>query len=285
MSGLQGHLALTAACNAEGGTILRKQSFSAPVHISKPHRDKGWLVVNLASPSPGLLAGDCVEYDVRVEQGARLLLTSPSASRIHAMSEGSATLRQQFRVQAGGLLSIWPEYLIPQAGSRYFQKTQIELECGAGLLWSESIAPGRVAYGESFAFDELAIATDIRIGGRLLLRERFRLGRNAPSVAALRQQFAHAYSASLVCVSGFATACEQAIERIARMPVPDGTWLGVSSLSPSGCIVKVVAVDSPTLRTVTAEVRSVMEAAIGADSPSLRRVTGEPSSGARGDAC
>src|SRR5688572_10994353 len=98
---MDGHLNLLAGCDADGRTVLQRQSFAAPIHISKPHHDAVWLVVNLASPTPGLFAGDRVDVRVRVDPGARLLLTAPSANRVHTMAQGHAELVQDFHVSAG----------------------------------------------------------------------------------------------------------------------------------------------------------------------------------------
>jgi urease accessory protein len=189
---LHGHLDLLAASDGEGRPVLQRQSFSAPFHISKPHDDAGWLVVNLASPTPGLLSGDRVQVHVEVAAGAHLLLTTPSASRLHTMAGGHAELAQEFTVVSGACLDFFPEYLIPQRGTRYRQRTRISVERGGTLLWCESIAPGRTASGEIFAYDELRFATDIFVGGTHALRERFRLVPGERALNALRARFSTA---------------------------------------------------------------------------------------------
>ena len=267
MSGLHGHLDLLAGTDEAGHTVLRRQSFAAPVHISKPHRDEGWLVVNMASPSPGLLAGDRVNVKVEVESGARLLLTAPSANRIHTMTEGFAEVSQRFTVNAGGSLDVWPEYLIPQKDSAYRQKTRIEVEQGGTLLWTESIAPGRTAHGEVFAFRDLRIATDITHGARLLVRERYQLGNAHPAIAALRRVFPEGYYASIICIAPGLDALDFAVS--------DSAWVGVTRLSAGAFAVKVLAPDSPTLRSTVAIMRARLQRAAAIVSPSLRRVTGE----------
>ena len=276
MSGLHGHLDLLAGTDEAGHTVLRRQSFAAPVHISKPHRDEGWLVVNMASPSPGLLAGDRVNVDVEVKSGARLLLTAPSANRIHTMAEGFAEVSQRFTVNAGGSLDVWPEYLIPQKDSAYRQRTRIEVEQGGTLLWTESIAPGRTAHGEVFEFRDMRIATDIILHGRAIVRERYRIGREHPSLPGLRAIFPQAYYASIVCV---APTMKSACAEFANLGLSldsSQAWLGYSQLATGACVVKVIAADSPMLRTVVATVRTLLQRAVGIASPSLRRVTGEP---------
>lgn len=272
---LHGHLDLLAAADTAGRTVLRRQSFAAPIHISKPHRDAGWLVVNLASPAPGLLAGDRVNVRVDVESGARLMLTAPSANRIHAMPAGHAELTQSFRVASGAALDVWPEYLIPQAGARYRQRTRIEVAPGGSLLWTETIAPGRAAAGEIFAFTELRIATDLHIGSIHALRERYVLTLGDALQRALLRQFATPYYASVLCVSPCLAAANDAVPRIAASCQGDGVLLGVSRLAADAWAVKIVAGSSPDLRQAVAVVRAQLCTALEITSPSLRRVTGE----------
>ena len=186
---LSGHLELVCDLDARGLTRLRHQSFRPPVHLSKPHHDAGVLVVNMINPTAGLLEGDRLRLDVRVETGARLLLTSPSANRVHQMTIGHAEVTGRFQVSAGGSLDWWPELLIPQAGANYRQKITLEVEPGGELFFFESVAPGRTAMKEVFAYRELRWATDLLVGGRLLARERYCLRPDDDAVTALRRQF------------------------------------------------------------------------------------------------
>ncbi len=275
VSGLRGHLDLLVGTDEAGKTVLRRQSFAAPVHISKPHRDEGWLVVNMASPSPGLLSGDRVNVNVEVESGARLLLTAPSANRIHTMAEGFAEVSQRFTVNAGGSLDVCPEYLIPQKDSAYRQKTRIEIQQGGTLLWTESIAPGRTAHGEVFEFRDMRIATDIIWRGRPLLRERYCVGREHPSITALRSRFPAAYYASVVCICPALAGKESLLRDMTIRAFPGESWLGVSCVADGAFVAKILAVNSPALRARIAAVRRSFQVASGITAPGLRRITGE----------
>lgn len=269
-----GHLDLLAARGEDGRTVLRKQSFAAPIHVSKPHHDAGWLVVNLASPTPGLFEGDRVRVDVRVEEGARLLLTAPSANRIHTMKEGQAELGQTFHVAAGACLEVWPEYLIPQAEARYRQQTRITVETGGTLLWTETMAPGRVARGEAFAFRELRFATDIFHGTRPLVRERYEMTRE--NLAAMRAKFPEGYYASIVAVRAQPGAGSFGVEAIHGLHHSASRWVGVTRLSESAVAIKIVAADSPGLREAVGRARTEMQKWLGVEAAALRRVTGAP---------
>lgn len=275
MRGLHGHLELVAATDGNGDTMLAHQSFAAPVHISKPHRDNGWLVVNMASPSPGLLAGDTLNIDVEVRNSARLALTAPSASRIHTMRDGEhAMVSQLYRIESGGALDVCPEYVIPQADATYVQKSRIEVADGGMLMWTESFAPGRTARGEVFAFREMRISTDIMWKGRPLVRERYRLGANHPSVHALRFRFPEAYYASIVCICPEPIDARTTMREMASTLVTEHSWCGFSELAEGVFLARLVAAESPSFRSLLSFVRSRFYGMSGLPVPNPRRVTG-----------
>ena len=268
--GLRGHLQLVCALDEAGRTFLREQSFRAPVHLSKPHRDEDTLVVNIVNPTAGLLAGDRVRYDVAVEAGARVLLTAPSASRAHRIAEGDARVIQEFRVAAGGWLESWPELFIPQGGARYRQQTTVHLEAGGGALLIEMLAPGRTASGEIFAFARLDWETEIFLGETKIARERYTLTPDSPALAAMRAQFAEPYYASCLVVSPDLPADAPCWRRIHELHRTDA-WVGCGALFHGGWAIRVLAEGSIRLRQTVATIRGEIYAALGRRPPALRR--------------
>jgi urease accessory protein len=273
---LTGHLELIATTDDCGEPILAHQSFAPPVHISKPHRDNGWLVVNMASPSPGLLAGDSLDINVQVRNSARLALTSPSASRIHTMREGErATVSQYYHVQCGAALDVCPEYLIPQAGATYVQKSRVEIADGGMLMWTESFAPGRTARGEVFLFREMRISTDIIWKGLPLVRERYRLAPGHPCVHSLRFRFPQAYHAGIVCICPNPIKVQESMLDLTDTLASDDTWFGFSEPKSGVIVARLVAANSPALRSLLNVVRTRLYGITGFPVPNPRRVTGE----------
>lgn len=267
---LSGHLRLICAPDATGQSVLRSQSFAAPVHLSKPHWDGDTLLVNVVNPTAGLFAQDRIEYDIAVEPGAHLLLASPSATRAHTMAQSEACVEQRFAVAAGARLEVWPELFIPQRGSRYRQTTRATVEAGGELLLFEALSPGRTAHGETFAFDRLTWDTDIHHDGKLAVRERYTLRPASPGVTAMRTQFPTAYYASAWLFSPRLTpesACWETLNGLQSATV----WIGSSALAHGGWAVKVLAADSVEIRKTLLALRAAIYAAIGATAPDLRR--------------
>lgn len=268
---LEGHLELLCDLDVRGQTRLARQSFRAPLHLSKPFWVGHTLVLNVVSPTAGLLEGDRVRVEVSVKRGARLVLSTPAATRIHTMRGGGAEVTQTFNVQSGASLEASPEMLIPQRNARYRQRTQIALEKGAELMFFERLAPGRTAAGETFAYDELRWETDLRIDGRLVVRERFRLASGDDSLIALKRQFPAAYYGSGLIVSETAASCVEEIHALHR---PE-CWVGISALgAPGAFALKVVAADSLGLRRTMDAARRIVYAALGRPAVDLRRAGG-----------
>lgn len=262
MSEFFGHLAIRAATRAHGRTVLAAQSFRAPYHLSKPYwdADARTLLVQVVNPTAGILAGDQLESDIAVDEGAALLVTTPSASRVFKMKTGSATCRQRFRVAAGAWLEVMPEPLVPHRGCSYRQTTEIEIAVGGELFVADLLMPGRVAHGEAWEWNTLCLETSVRLGGELILRERFeQTGESLRALAMLAGSGPGACFANEVLI-----AAERATDVEWRAAVSalhaEGLWIGVSALRRGGWSIKIVARDGVLLRKGLREVRKILAA-------------------------
>ncbi len=249
---------------------MRRQSFSAPIHLSKPHLDENVLIVNVVNPTAGLLSGDRVNIKVRVESGAKMLLTAPSASRAHRMSEGRAEVVQELIVEPGASLEILPELFIPQAGTRYLQRTSARVAEGGELLLFETIAPGRVASGESFAYDALEWFTDVSASGEACVRERIHLSPADESLTPLRTLFANAYVANCFIITPRLTPDSPCWPPI-RSLHSSSVWVGTTRLHSTGWCIKLIAESSIALRATLQIIRAQIYASLARPVPSLRR--------------
>src|SRR5437588_9311728 len=137
----------------------------------------GGALVHLHNVSGGVLGGDQLEISVHVGTRAYAQLTSTSATRIYRSQPHlpAATQTAEMVVGEGGLLEYLPDPIIPFAGSRYIQRSRVELASNTGLFWWETLAPGRTARDEIFAYDLLHVDIDISAQGKPLAIERVRL--------------------------------------------------------------------------------------------------------------
>ena len=94
----------------------------------------GGALVHLHNLSGGILGGDLLTLEIEVGADAYAQLTSTSATRLYRCRPAAPMARQTMTVQvhSNGLLEYVPDPLIPFAGARYQQQTQIDLADGAG---------------------------------------------------------------------------------------------------------------------------------------------------------
>ncbi len=237
------------------GTRLAEQWVRPPLHLSKVYADKGWAISQLMSPTAGLLAGDLLEVTASVQAGARTALISPAACRVHTMDSGSATIRQNYKVEAGAVLDLWPAPLILQRGSVLKQETRLEADASATVLLCEVVSPGRAAFGESFAFKEWTSRLRIHRAGKLLAYENFSLSPERGDGADWRAHFPSGSYAGLYYLSP-RPLCDL-VQSIHNMETPDSI-VGASPLREGGLGIKILARDGISLRKTIFSVRNLL---------------------------
>ncbi len=269
---MTGNLRLACAAHPERGTFLAEQSFSPPVHLSKAYWDGAALLIHVVNPTAGYFGGDTLTTHVTVGPGARVLLSSPSASRFHPSHGREARVGQTFLVRAGGSLDVYPEISIPQRDSRSIQNTAIEIDPGGELIYLETLAPGRVASGEAFAFARYAWSTDIRLGGRLVHRERAALTPRDRSLEGLRAVFPVSYYAGLVVISPAAEKWDADFPRaLASAEAGPALKIASSKLNAGGWSIRMLAADSVALRNGIRRAREAIYRRLGRPEPDARR--------------
>ncbi len=269
---LSGNLRLICAAAPGRGTFLAEQSFSAPIHLSKSYWDGDTLLVHLVNPTAGIFGGDSLRTHVEVETGARVLLSSPSAARFHPSRGRESRLEQHFHIRSGGSLDVYPEISIPQRDSRSRQRTVIHLEPGAELIYLETLTPGRVASGESFAFATYSWSTDIFVGDRRILRERASVSPGTASIAGLRALFPASYYASLVVVPANLHAFSSDFSHeVAKLATGSSLVVAASPLNADGWSIRLLAGDSIHFQEGIRTVRALVYRELGRRQPDTRR--------------
>jgi urease accessory protein len=132
--------------------------------------------VTICSPAGGVLQGDRLRTEIRVEPGARLRLDTQSATRIYGMPDAVATTDIVLRLEPGAYLEYVPDPLIPYTAACYRQDSLWEVNESATLVVGEVIAAGREARGERAAYRRVETRVEARRpGGRVLFRDACRL--------------------------------------------------------------------------------------------------------------
>lgn len=270
---MTGHLELELVGGTSGITHIGRQSFHAPMHLSKPYWDGRHLIVQMVNCTAGLLSGDVIDISVQSRAGSSAVLTSPSAQRAFRVRDGGtlATVNQTFSVEAGAWLEVCPEIFIPHKGSRLRQATRIEAATDAEMLFIESLAPGRVGSAESYAFARLEWVAEVYVDGRLQVRERYDLSPEQKNIETLRKVFPDAYYASCYLV----TPCLDRLPDL-RAAMRDSSasdlLMAASVVAPNVAAFRLLAAGSIALRRGIQVVREYCYGALGRRLPDWRKL-------------
>ena len=174
----------------QGRTIIRHSYCEVPFKITRL-LDTGTPEVAhliLMQCTAGLFSGDDLECTICVESGAHVVLTQQSATKIHppGNSQNGRAARQDMRiyVESGASLAFELEPIIPFAGSRYRQRTRIEVEPGGRLVYWEGLMAGRIGKDEAWKFAEYSSEIKFLADHKLCYLERYSLGSAEPPLSA-----------------------------------------------------------------------------------------------------
>lgn len=156
-------------------SVLARREHFGPLRVQKPLYPEGPDLCHciVLHPPAGICGGDRLEIGVDVGVDARALLTTPGAGKWYR--SGGAMVAEQrvsIDVRAGGVVEWLPQEAIVFDHAQARMSTTVSLEAQARFIGVETICFGRRASGESFTHGNLRLATDLRVEGKLLWRER-----------------------------------------------------------------------------------------------------------------
>lgn len=262
-----------------GVTRVERHYQRVPLHVYRPiYLDEGrpdMAFLFVQQHGDGLVQGDRYRIDIDCGPGSATHVTTQAATNIFGARENFATQLVNLRVHAGAVLEYLPDPVVPFRGSRLFQRTCVTADPDATVILGETLLPGRVAHGESHAYDLYWAETEVRRPDETpVFADVLRLnpGRGeSPRSAGVLGPFDAI--ATLYVISN---RCEPAeLVRLVRESLIDSPEVlaGVSEL-PNGCGVTLKLL-GPTSKTLHATLRTAWNVTrvelLGVPAPNLRK--------------
>ena len=250
MHRVEGRLKLRFSADRTRQTQLIVREQRPPLQVIRAFPiSTGGALVHVHNISGGVLGGDQLGLEVDVEPGAHAQLTSTGATRLYRTRPGVPDSKQTGRVtvREGALLEYLPDPLIPFSGSRYQQHMRIELDSSAGLFWWETVAPGRVAQGEQFAYEQLLLDLHISTQGRSIAIERLKLEPHCRALSSLARLGPYSHFCSFyICRVGLEAVHWSTLEKelgalAQELSCPGEISWGVSTLVAHGLVMRAVS--------------------------------------------
>jgi urease accessory protein len=230
-------------------TLLHVAEQRQPLKVVRAfHVETSTALAHVHNLSGGVLSGDHLSLRLEIGEYARAQVTSTGATRLYRSraGTGAAEFVAHVVVKRQGLLEYLPDPLIPFAGSRFHQKTAVDLADGGGLFWWGTVAPGREARGEVFSYDALQFRFDLRAAGTPITVENCYLHPPARSLESPARLGPFRYFSSFfICRAGagentWRSLEKQLLELAGQRSSPVIIW-GLSRLPAHGLVVRALS--------------------------------------------
>jgi urease accessory protein len=169
------HAALSLGFAAsDGATWLAHRAHRGPLAVQRPFLPEGPGVchVYLLHPPGGLVGGDEIDVEIRIDTGAHALLTTPAAGKVYRTNGSPVRQTQRMHVADGGTLEWLPQETILYDGARARLGTRIELARRARFIGVDMVCFGLPARRAPFLHGDCRQTLEILRDGRPLLVER-----------------------------------------------------------------------------------------------------------------
>jgi urease accessory protein len=190
-----------------GRTRLVRRWHSGPLRVQKPfypRRSAGAdpCQVVILHPPGGVVGGDHLAIDVRLDVGSRALITTPGATRFYRSAGREALQRVRLGVAREATLEWTPQETILFDGSRSRIDTRVQLDAGACFLGWEITALGRPASRAPFLAGLCRQSFEIEREGKPIWIERAEHRGGDESLAGRWGLAGHSAVGVLVCTGG-----------------------------------------------------------------------------------
>ncbi len=159
-------------------TVLAERRHEGPLVVQKPLYPEGGAVCHtvLVHAPGGIAGGDVLGLALALEQGAHVLVTTPSATKWYKANGRVARQAGRFRVADGAVLEWLPLETIVFNEADAAIAARVDLDAGAVYAGWEITCLGRRASGEVFRVGVLRQQLEIYRDGRLIWNDRIAMG-------------------------------------------------------------------------------------------------------------
>jgi urease accessory protein len=189
-----------------GKSIAFTQFHEGALRVLRPHYldESGQVCYVVVNPGGAYLGADLFVVHVEVGEGADLLLTTQSATKIYRTPASFAEQRMTLWLGERARLELMPDQLIAYREASYRQNTHISVRPSSSLVMAEVVTPGWSPDGTSFRYEELRLRNEIRVetddGGQLLALDNLLIRPPAGDVTGLGFMEGFSHLGSLVVV-------------------------------------------------------------------------------------
>jgi urease accessory protein len=159
-----------------GKSVLTDMAFEGPLRVQRPfYPEGGRCHTYLLHPPGGMVSGDKITITASVFDGAKALITTPSAGKVYGADSDKVAQEQSVNlfVSSDSELEWLPQETIVFNGAKAHLKTHIEVARSAKLFAWDIVSFGRPHGEHWFTEGSVHQTITLNIDGEPVLEERF----------------------------------------------------------------------------------------------------------------
>ncbi|MCE5170775.1 urease accessory protein UreD [Paenibacillus profundus] len=236
-----GMLRLTAE-NRQGRTAAAHVYHQGAYKIARPMYpdDTGQVYYYVMNPGGGYVDGDRYLMELELGEHAQALITTQSSTKIYRTPHQPVLQLSEVALKHGSYLEWLPDPIIAYRNARYEQRTVIRMERSASLICAEIITPGWSPDGAQFAYDELALKTEIYMDEQQILFDNVKLRPHGKQMLSMGRMDGQTHLGSMFVIGEQATPefIEQMCDEIGLDTLPGR--IGLSQLIVPGFAIRML---------------------------------------------
>lgn len=233
-------------------TIVSDIYFQGALKVTRPfyHDPSGEACYYIMNPGGGYVDGDRYKLNFQLEQGAKLLLTSQSATKIYKTPQRPVQQEVEIRVGSGSCLEFVNDPVIAYEDAQFIQHTTVHLEQGASFLSTDILTPGWSPLGELFKYELLQLKTEIFADDELVLFDHLKLQPKVQKLDSLGIFEGYTHFGSMIVIDSHITA--EWLDQLYNLMKEHEAEarLGLSMLSIAGFTLRVLASSSQEIEKI-----------------------------------
>ena len=222
-------------------TVMMHDRSTVPLKVSNPIYldDTGALCVMLLNPTGGLLGGDRLVTDINLAENAHVILTTPSASKVHRTNSDPVSHQTSIQVGKNAVLEYVPDHVIPHPGSCFSQSLIVKLAHGSRAIIFDGFSVGRIARDEKWCFTEFNTNLEVNLYDRLVFRDRIKIQPKNWTPSNLGSLESANYVGTILVYADAEVDWQEMAGTFDQALLGDSETVGAAStLSDGGCIVR-----------------------------------------------
>ncbi len=232
---------LKARCEKKGKkTILKESYYEGAYKITRPvYLDQtGQACLYIMNPGGGYIDGDTYHMEVELEEGAEILLTTQSSTKIYKTVKQPVLQSMEVHLGRGSLLEYFPDPVIAYQHARFKQDMVVRMEKRAAFICTDIFTPGWAPDGSLFRYDMIQSRMKVFVEERLALHDLLRL-KPDDEIQGLGNMEGYTHLGSMVVIHE--SLDQGSVDEFHELLSPfSGIRVGISLLGVPGVVIRVM---------------------------------------------